>query len=448
MKASDPERCGGADSTGMRLETHITGGKEIFSRASLVLLIALLLGSTTINFIDRQVLSVLAPVLRDEFHLSNSNYAAILNAFMITYALAMPLAGWVLDQLGVGLGLSLAVVWWSAAALLTSLAHGAVSMGCFRSLLAMGESGSWPSFAKAVAIWVPEKARTLALGVCNSGSSLGAMIAPVLVVYLTARFGWRAAFLVTGSLGFLWVVAFQGFRLSHPQMKMTDRGDTGSASSRTSWRELLRYRQTWSVFVCRFLADPLWYFFVFWIPEFLTRERRLRLGMIGAIVWIPFLVGGFSNLATGWIALMMQRAGWSVHRTRKSLMLVGAMMSPIGIAAAFANSLFWTMAFICVAIFFWMAWSITVQTLPGDIFPTSAVASVFGISGFGSTIGSVISIWLVGWILDSTGSYPAVFLMLGFLMPLAYFLGTLLMGRIEPVQLTHGSSRRRQGPVE
>jgi ACS family hexuronate transporter-like MFS transporter len=422
----------------MRLDTHIAGGKHVFSTASLVLLIALLLSSTTINWIDRQVLSVLAPLLRDEFHLTNSDYAAILNAFMLTYALAMPLAGWVLDRLGVGRGLSLAVAWWSCAGLLTSFARGAVSMGCFRSLLALGEAGSWPSFAKAVATWVPEKWRTLAMGVCNSGSSLGAMIAPGLVVYLTARFGWRSAFLVTGSLGFLWVIAFQAFRLRHPRMKMTERGGAGSASGHASWRDLLRYRQTWAVFVCRFLADPLWYFFVFWIPEFLARQRGLHLEAIGAIAWIPFLVGDLSNFATGGMALTLQRAGWSVNRTRKSLMFAGAMMSPIGIAAAFANSLFWTMAFISIAIFFWMAWSITVQTLPADFFPPSAVASVYGIGGAGSTIGSVIGIWLVGRILDSTGSYPIVFLMLGLLMPLAYVFGTLLMGRIEPLKMADG----------
>ena len=417
------------------VEAKTGGGKQIFSQASLILLIALLLGSTTINWIDRQVLSVLAPVLRDEFHLTNSDYGAILNAFMLTYALAMPLAGWVLDRLGVGRGLSLAVSWWSAAGMLTSFAGGAASMGCFRSLLALGEAGSWPSFAKAVAIWVPEKWRTLAMGACNSGSSLGAMIAPGLVVFLTGRVGWRAAFLVTGSLGFLWVVLFQVFRLRHPQMEITERGDRGSSSARASWRELLRYRQTWAVFVCRFLADPLWYFFVFWIPEFLTRERGLHLGAIGAVAWIPFLVSDLSNFATGWTALALQRAGWSVHRTRKTLMLVGAMMSPIGIAAAFAHSLFWTMAFISVAIFFWMAWSITVQTLPGDFFPTSAVASVYGVGGAGSTAGSVISIWLVGRILDSTGSYITVFVLLGLLMPLAYVFGTLLMGRVERLQL-------------
>jgi len=412
----------------------------VFSNASLILLILLLLGSTTINFIDRQVLSVLAPVLRDEFRLTNSDYAAILNAFMLTYAMALPLAGWVLDRLGVGRGLSIAVTWWSALGMLTSLVRGPFSLGCFRSLLAVGEAGSWPGFAKAVAIWVPANWRTMAMGVCNSGSSLGAALAPVIVVLLTQRYGWRSAFLVTGALGFAWVLVFQWFRLAHPQMRATERGEAAPGSSRqTSMRTLLRYRQAWAVFVCRFLADPLWFFYVFWIPEFLSRDRGLSLASIGAVAWIPFLVADISNFTTGWVALTLQRSGWSVNRTRKTLMLVGSMMSPIGIAAVFVKSLFWTIAFICVAIFFWMAWSITVQTLPGDFFPARTVASVFGIGGAGSTIGSVISIWLVGRILDTTHSYVVVFTFLGLLMPLAYLFGTFLMGKVRPLELPAGN---------
>jgi MFS transporter, ACS family, hexuronate transporter len=397
---------------------------------------ALLLGATTINFIDRQVLSVLAPLLRDEFGLSNSDYAAILNAFMLTYAVAMPLVGWVLDRLGVGRGLSLAVAWWSIAGMLTSLARGSVSMGFFRSLLAIGEAGAWPSFAKAVAIWIPRNWRTLAMGICNSGSSMGAMIAPALVVFLTLRFSWRFAFLVTGTLGFLWVGAFQIFRFTHPQMRQTEKGLTVSGDrAHTSWWQLLRYRQTWAIFVCRFLADPLWFFFVFWTPEFLSRERGLNLVGIGAVVWVPFLVSDLSNFATGWVALLLQRSGWSVDRTRKTLMLVGATVSPIGIGAAFCHSLLWTMVFISVAIFFWMAWSITVQTLPGDYFPARAVGSVYGIGGAGSTTGSVISIWLVGRILDATHSYSAVFILLGLLMPVAFVIGTALMGKVQAIEL-------------
>jgi ACS family hexuronate transporter-like MFS transporter len=411
--------------------------QETFSRSSLIVLVLLLLGSTTINYIDRQVLSVLAPVLRDEFKLSNAQYAGILNAFLITYAFSYAWTGWVMDRLGVGRGLTLAIIWWSTAGMLTALARGPLSLGFFRAALAVGEGGGWPAFAKAVAMWVPPNARTLAIGVCNSGSSLGAMIAPPLVVFVTAYYGWRSAFVVTGALGFFWVAAFQMFRFRHPEMRATDRGlsSTEAAGPRVGWRSLIRYRQTWAVFFMRFFADPLWYFYAFWIPEFLTRERGLNLASIGAVAWIPFLVADIGNLTGGYATLLLQRSGWSVDRTRKTLMLLATVVSPIGIAAVFAGSLFWTIAFISIAIFFWMFWSITVHTLPGDYFPSHAVASVFGIGGTGSTIGSVISTWAVGQVLDWSHSYVPVFVGIGLLMPLAFLSGWLLMGRVRPVNL-------------
>src|SRR5262249_34965166 len=188
----------------------------------------------------------------------------------------------------------------------TRPARGLWSLGTFRGLLAIGEAGAWPAFAKAAATWVPQKARTFVIGICNSGSSLGAMIAPPLVAAITLRWGWRASFIATGAIGFLWVVAFQLFRRSNPSMELTDRAQA-STSAKVPWKELLRYRQTWAVFFCRFLADPLWYFFVFWIPEFLTRERGLNLAGIGLVAWIPFLVADASNFGGGYLSLHLQQ---------------------------------------------------------------------------------------------------------------------------------------------
>jgi ACS family hexuronate transporter-like MFS transporter len=207
-----------------------------------------------------------------------------------------------------------------------------------------------------------------------------------------------------------------------------------AAGDRVRWVELLRYRQTWAVFFCRFFADPLWFFYVFWIPEFLARERGLNLGGIAAVAWIPFLVADLSNFSGGYLALRLQRAGWSVNRTRKTMMVMGTVMSLAGILAVFSHSLFWTIALISVAIYFWMFWSITIHSLPGDYFPPRAVASVYGIGGTGSTVGTVISTWAVGRILDSAHSYAPVFIGLGLLMPIALLAGTALMGRVEPVK--------------
>jgi len=402
------------------------------SRAALIVLVMLLLGETTINYIDRQVISVLAPTIRGEFHLSNSQYAAILNAFLALYAIAYTFAGWALDRLGIGRGLTLAVAWWSLCGMLTAASRGLWSLEAFRGLLGIGEAGAWPAFAKAAATWVPEKARTLVIGICNSGSSLGAMIAPPLVAAITLRWGWRASFVVTGALGFAWVIVFQLFRWFHPKMELTDR-EQASASANVPWKELLRYRQTWAVFFCRFLADPLWYFFVFWIPEFLTRERGLNLAGIGLVAWIPFLVADVSNFGGGYMSFRLQKAGWTVNRTRKTMMVVAVLFSPMAILAVLSHSLFWTIAMISVSIFFWIFWSISVHSLPGDYFPPKAVASVYGIAGTGSTIGSMISTWAVGAVLDATHNYTIVFVGLSMLMPVALIVGFSLMKRIEPI---------------
>jgi len=410
--------------------------RPVFTRFGLILLVTLLLGETTINFIDRQVVSVLAPTLRDEFHLSNSSYAAIVNAFLVTYAISYSFAGWVLDRLGVGRGLTLAITWWSGAGMLTAFSTGPFSLGFFRSLLAVGEGGAWPAFAKAVSVWVPPEARTLAIGVCNSGSSLGAMIAPPLVSYLTKNYSWRTAFVATGLIGFGWVALFLLFQRLHPEMRRAERElAAGAAPHGLKWADLIRYRQTWAVFICRFFADPLWYFYVFWIPEFLTRERGLDLVHIGMVAWIPFLAADLSNFTGGYITMRLQRAGWTANRTRKTMMAIAALASPIGICAVFAHSIFWTVGLISIAVFFWMWWSISVHTLPGDYFPARAVGSVYGIAGTGSTVGSVISTWAVGRTLDLTHSYVPVFVGIGVLMPIAMVVGFAMMRRVEPVRL-------------
>ena len=406
-------------------------------RRMLTILIALLLGETTINFIDRQVLSVLAPTLRNEFHLSNSEYAGILNAFLVVYALGFSVSGWALDRFGIGRGLTASVIAWSIADILHAFARGATSLSIFRGMLGAAESAAWPAFAKAVAKWVPKDARALAIGICNAGSSVGAMIAPPLVAWITLRAGWRAAFVVTGAFGFVWALAFRIFRAAHPGMAASEK-NFGNDTESFSWSRLIRYRQTWAIFFCRFLADPLWWFFVFWIPEFLARERGLNLSGIGAVAGIPFLVSGLANVGIGYLALFLQSKGWSVNRTRKTFMVFAAVMSPIGILAARPNSLFLTMTFISAAIFFWTFWSLSVHSLAGDYFPPQAVGSVYGIAGTGSTLGSVISTWAVGRTLDATHSYSLVFIGVSLLMPVALMIGMFLMGKVEMVNEVSG----------
>jgi len=401
-------------------------------KATLIALGALLLGETTINYIDRQVVSILGPTLQDQFGWNNVQYSYVLNAFLLTYAVAYSFAGWLLDKLGIRRGLTLAVGWWSAAGALTSFSRGLISMSAFRSILAVGEAGAWPAFAKAAATWVPAEARALFIGACNSGSSLGAMIAGPLVATITATSSWRAAFVVTGLIGFGWVVIFQIFMRRHPEFAKSDTGDANP--QRRSWGSFLAYRQTWAVFFCRFLADPVWYFYLFWIPNFLTRERGMGLLAVGWLAAVPFLFADISNFVSGYVTLRLQNAGWSVNRTRKSLMVFSACLTPIGIFAVFMQSLFWTMALICAAIFFWMFWSVTVHTLAGDYFAPSEVGSVYGIAGTGSTVGTAIATFGVAYVLDLKVGYTPVFIGISLLMPVAMIVGLSLMGRVEPVE--------------
>jgi ACS family hexuronate transporter-like MFS transporter len=407
--------------------------KAVFTQRAMVVLVGLLLSETTINYIDRQVVSVLAPTLKAEFHLSNSLYALVINVFMATYALSYAFAGWAIDRLGVGRGLSLSVIWWSVADMATALARGPFSLGMYRSLLAVGEGGAWPAFAKAVALWVPKEARALAMGACNSGSSLGAMLAPPLVVWIAARGGWRACFVATGAIGLVWCAAFWLFQRLHPEMARAE-AIPQLAADKLPWMQLVRYRQTWAVFACRFMADPMWYFFVFWMPDFLSKERHLNLAGIGAVAGIPFLAAAIANFAAGYAMLRLERAGWSVNRTRKTVMAISALLSPIGILAVFVQSLFWTMAVITLAVFCWMFWSVAVHTLSGDYFPPRAVASVYGIAGTGSTVATVFATWMVGHVLDLTHSYTPVFIGIGVTMPMAMIIGFTLMKRVEPVE--------------
>lgn len=412
-------------------ETHLDIASAIPKR-TLIILGALLLGETTINYIDRQVVSVLGPTLREEFGWSNLQYATILNAFLLTYMFAYSFAGWVLDKLGIRRGLTLSMAWWSTAGALTALSRGFWSMAAFRSLLAVGEAGAWPSFAKAAATWVPRDARSLFIGACNSGSSLGAMIATPLVATVTLWTNWRMAFFTTGLLGFAWIVIFQLFMRRHPEFARTDTADV--SPQRKPWISFLAYRQTWAVFFCRFLADPLWYLFIFWIPSFLKDERGLDLQGIRFVAAVPFVFADASNFISGYIGLRLQNAGWSINRTRKTLMVFSACFSPIGIFAVYAQSVFWTIALISAAVFFWMFWSVSVHTLAGDYFAPTEVGSVYGIAGTGSTAGTALATWGVGYVLDLHYGYTPVFIGISMLMPIAMIVGLSLMGRVEPIK--------------
>jgi ACS family hexuronate transporter-like MFS transporter len=389
----------------------------------------LLFLATLINYIDRQTLSVLAPLLREKFGMTNTDYSRVVFAFLLAYTFMQSGFGRIMDWLGTKRGFSLAITIWSVAAMLHAGANSAVQLGICRFLLGAGEAGNWPGAVKAIAEWFPAKSRALAIGFFNSGSSLGAVIAPPIVAWIALNWGWRAAFVLTGLLGFVWLAGWLAFYHSpgaHPRITQRELGllqpepasieSATAPPSKSRWIALLRYRQVWGLVCSRLLADPVWWFYVFWLPEYLSRERHFSLRMIGYFAWIPFLTADAGNFVGGWFSGFLIRRGRPVLAARTSVMLVSAATMLAGIPAVLTENAFVALALISLATFAYSCWAANVLTLPADLFPHDRVASVSGMSGTGGATGGMIFTLITGVVLDRF-SYLPIFLAAG-LMPL------------------------------
>jgi len=404
----------------------------------------LLLAATVINYLDRQTLSVLAPLLRDLYHMSNTDYSRVVFAFMLAYTFMQSGSGRILDWLGTRRGFSLTIAWWSVAAMLHAAANSALHFGMYRFLLGLGEAGNWPGGVKAVSEWFPARERAFAIGLFNSGSCLGAVVAPPLVSWIALTWSWRAAFLLTGALGFLWLVAWlMLYRRpeEHPWITPQElahirwdkppglSGDkTGVLSyCRVRWVELFGYRQAWGLVLARMLADPVWWFYVFWLPEYLRRERDFSLAMIGYFAWIPFLTADVGNFIGGGLSSWLVKRGWPVLRARKVVMFVSAAVMIVGLPAVLTSNPAWALALISLATLAYSSWAANVLTLPADLFPRGVVASVSGLSGTGAGLGGMTFMLVVGVVVDRF-SYVPVFTAAA-LMPLAA--ATIILGSIQ-----------------
>ena len=372
---------------------------------------SLLFLATVINYVDRQTLSVLAPLLRDLFGMSNTDYSRVVFAFLLAYMIMQTGSGRIMDRLGTKAGFSLTIAWWSAAAMLHAAANSVLSFGVFRFLLGMGEAGNWPGGVKAVSEWFAPRERAFAIGFFNSGSTLGAVIAPPLVAWIALNWGWRAAFLLTGSLGFLWLVLWQATYRAPKAIPAE-----AELTERVRWRDLFAFRQVWGLVLARMLADPVWWFYVFWLPEYLKRERAFSLAMIGYFAWIPFLTADAGNLLGGALSGWLIRRGLPVLRARKTVMAASALLMTSGIPAVLVADAGLALALISLATFAYSTWAANILTLPADLFPPRIVASVSGLSGTGAALGGMIFTLIIGAVVDRF-SYVPVFTAAG-VMPL------------------------------
>lgn len=371
-------------------------------------MIGLAFWATLINYLDRQTLSVAAPVLRQEFHLSNVEYSRVLFAFMLAYTIMNGVSGPLIDRLGTRVGYALCMVWWSGAAILHAFANGVWSLGVFRFLLGVGEAGNWPAAVKVVAEWFPEKERALASGIFNSGSSIGAILAPPVVAWILLQFGWKAAFVAVGLSGFLWLLVWlPAYHTPAAIRKEVAAPPVGV------WR-LFRTRFVWSFTLSKIFMDPVWYFYIFWFPEYLKSARGFDMASIGKYAWIPFLVAGLGNLWGGWLSGWLLRRGLGVTAARKLAVTFFAVLMLSAIPAVLATDVRWAIALVSLAMVGYTGSTANMLSFPADVFPRNAVGSVYGLASMGSGFGGMVFSLITGWVVDHY-SYTPVFIGFGVL---------------------------------
>ncbi len=405
----------------------------------------LLFYATTVNYMDRQVVGLLKPVIANELHWSESDYSSVVFGFQLAYAIMMPIAGRIIDWLGTRLGYAFAVVVWSAAAMSHAFARSTFQFAAARFMLGIGEAGNFPAAIKTVADWFPIKERALATGIFNSGSNIGALIAPLLIPFVAAHYGWRTSFLATGIFDVLWVViwllTFQTPRrsklVSPGELAYIEGDQSGEPSRKISYLRLLRERPALAILIGKFITDPVWWFYLFWLPGFLNSQYHLDLQHIGPPLVIIYFAADFGSIGGGWLSGHLLKRGWSVTKARKTALLTCALcVVPISLVMVSGGNIWLTVAVISLGTAAHQGWSANIYTLASDTFPRSAVASVIGLGGFGAAIGGMLVAKLIGWWLDfSHNSYGPIFLVAAFAYLVGFLVIHLLVPRVEQVEI-------------
>jgi MFS transporter, ACS family, aldohexuronate transporter len=407
---------------------------------------ALLFVVTTINYVDRQVLGILAPTLQRELGWSEATYGDVVSWFSLPYAFGFLAAGRLFDRIGVRRGFTAAVIAWSLAAIAHAFARTTALFSAARALLGVAESANFPGAIKAVAEWFPKKERALATGIFNAGTNTGAIVTPLVVPWIALTWGWRWAFIATGSLGFLWLVAWLPLYRnpeSHPRVSEAElshiRGDAPDAADQTGgvpWIRLLRMRQTWAFAAGKLLADPVWWFYLYWLPKFLDTQYGIKLAQVALPLIAVYLVADVGSVAGGWLSSALIKRGWTVNRARKTAMLAMAVLIVPTALAPHAGSMWTAVAIVSVAAAAHQAWSANVYTLASDMFPRSAVGSVVGIGAFAGGMGGWAFQRVTGRILQANGNdYTPIFIVCGLAYVSAWVIIHVLAPRLEPANV-------------
>lgn len=375
-------------------------------------LCSMLFAATALSFLDRQVLSMLAPRIMAEFGLSNTVYSRVVFAFQLSYTAMFALGGYILDRVGTRLGLALSLAIWSLASAAHAFVHGAVGLGAARFMLGLGEGGCFPGVTKGAAELAPASRRTFAIGFANGGSALGAVAAPPLTALLALHFGWRGAFLCTGLMGAIWLLFWLLAKPVDPVVV------TSSMRVPIAWKTLFGDARLRKMLFGRFLFDPVFYLYMFWIPQFLTRERHLSLEQIGASLWIPFLVLGFSQVFGGRLADWLVGEHRSPLQSKRLLLSIAAVVTPVSWVASLATNIGWAIALMSMLMLAHGIWITNYLGMLSDLFPSTALATIVGLTGTAGGIGGMLSTLAIGPTVDRF-SFAPVFAISGVLYPLA-----------------------------
>jgi ACS family hexuronate transporter-like MFS transporter len=421
----------------------------------------LLFAAATINYIDRQVIGILKPTLQKEFGWSEIDYADIVFSFQLAYAIGLLISGRLMDRFGARRGFALIIVLWSLAAMAhaeaTLFGPGVAAMLALvgltytgsvagfiaaRFALGIGEAGNFPASIKVVAEWFPKRERAFATGIFNSGTNIGALLTPLVVPFITIRWGWYWAFIATGAIGFVWLVLWWLTYRSpeeHPHVTAAElahiRSDPPEPSVHVPWGTLLRYRQTWAFIVGKFLTDPVWWLYLFWVPDFLNRNYSINLLQVGPPLVAIYLIADVGSIGGGWLSSRLIKQGWSVNAGRKTAMLICAIAVVPMVLASRATELWVAVGLVGLAAAAHQGWSANLFTLVSDMFPRQAVGSVVGLGGAAGAVGGMLIAKVTGYILEATGSYAPVFLIAASAYLVALGIVQLLVPRLEPAVL-------------
>jgi len=381
---------------------------------------AMLFLATTINFVDRQVLGILAPQLQKEFSWTDSQYGFIVSSFQAAYAIGFLFMGHLLDKIGTRLGSMIAIGFWSTATMLHAMAGSLFGFAGVRFLLGLGEAGNFPSALKAVSEWFPRKERALATGIFVSGASIGAIIAPLTVPFIAIHYGWQMTFIITGAIGFIWILFWMRIYKSpkdHPNLSKEEleyiTSDPVEPEIKIPWLQLLKYRQTWAFAFGAFMTHPIFSFFLFFLPKFFYSNYEIGIDKIGPILMVIYLMSDLGSIAGGWASSALIKHGWSINKSRKATMLVSALCVVPVYFAAEATELWLAVGLIGLALAAHSAWSANLFTLTTDMFPRQVVGSVVGIGSMLGAVGGMFAATIGGFLLQTTGSYVSLFLFAG-----------------------------------